>query len=111
MIGHLWRGHRWLLIGFVAAVALTLFFGVRAIIFTAYWSGHQDEAIAGWMTPRYIAHSWEVPPQVIGEALGLAPDGEGRRITIEDVARDRDLPVAEVAATVTTAIEAFRAGQ
>jgi hypothetical protein len=111
MIGHLWRAHRWLLLGFVAAVALALFFGVRAAIFTVYWSGHQDEAIAGWMTPRYIAHSWEVPPQVIGEALGLAPDGDARRMTIDEVARARDLPVEDVAATVTAAIEAFRAGQ
>ena len=111
MIGHLWRRHRWLLLGFLAAVALALFFGVRAAVFTVYWSGHRDEAIAGWMTPRYIAHSWEVPPQVVGEALGLTPGGDARRVTIEEVARSRGLPVAEVAATVTVAIEAFRAGQ
>jgi hypothetical protein len=111
MIGHLWARHRWLLLGFVATVALALFFTVRAVVFTVYWSGHRDEAIAGWMTPRYIAMSWEVPPQVIGEALGFAPDGDPRRMTIEEYARSNGLSVTDVAATLTVAIAAFRATQ
>lgn len=113
MIGRLWRGHRWLFLGFCLALALTLFFGIRAAIFSIYWMDpdHRDEAIAGWMTPRYVAHSWQVPPEVVGDALSLSQDGTGRRVTIEEIARSRGVPVEEVAAELTQAIEAFRAGR
>jgi hypothetical protein len=111
MIAHLWTRHRWLLLGFVATVALALFFTVRAVVFTVYWSDHRDEAIAGWMTPRYIAMSWDVPPQVIGDALGITPGGDARRMTVEEYARANGVSVADVAETLATAIEAFRAAQ
>lgn len=111
MIGHLWRRHRWLFLGFLLALALALFFGVRATVFTLYWSdpARRDEAIAGWMTPRYIAYSWQVPPEVVGDALGLAADGMGRRVTVGEVAQSRGTSVDAVARDLAAAIEAFRA--
>ena len=111
MIARLWSRHRWLLLGFLLAVALTLFFAARAVVFSLYWAdpAHRDEAIAGWMTPRYIAHSWQVPPEVIGEALGLTPDGNPRRMTIGEYARETGTTPDEVAARLAVAIEAFRA--
>jgi hypothetical protein len=111
MIGHLWSRHRWLLLGFLAAVALALFFGVRAAIFTVYWSGHRDEAIAGWMTPRYVAMSWDVPPEVVGVALDLPQDGTGRRKTLAEIASDRGTSVETLAGELRAAITAFRAEQ
>jgi hypothetical protein len=111
VIARLWTRHRWLLLGFVLAVALTLFFAIRAVVFSLYWTdpAHRDEAIAGWMTPRYIAYSWEVPPEVIGEALGLQPDGNSRRMTIGEYARETGTSVEDVAARLTGAITAYRA--
>jgi hypothetical protein len=110
MVRHLWQRHRWLLLGFLAALALTLFFAGRAAVFAVYWSQHRDEAIAGWMTPGYIAHSWQLPPEVMGEALGLArEDGEGRRLTLAEIADDRGVPVETLASEIEAAIVAFRA--
>jgi hypothetical protein len=109
VIGHLWRAHRWLLLGFLAAVALALFFGVRAVVFSVYWAGHRDEAIAGWMTPRYVAMSWDVPPEVVGEALSLPRDGTGRRVTLTEVAAAQGVSVGALAGELAGAIAAYRA--
>jgi hypothetical protein len=113
MIRHMWGTHRWLLLGFVVSLAAVIFFGTRAVLFTLYWSdpSHRDEAIAGWMTPRYIVMSWQVPPEIVADTLGLPQDGVGRRLSIEKIARDRGVPVAEVARDLEAAILAFRATQ
>ena len=111
MIAHLWARHRWLLLATVAALALAVFFGVRAVLFGLYWSGHRDETIAGWMTPRYVAMSWDVPPEVVGEALALAPDGSGRRITLADLAAERGMSVEALGAEVAVAIAQYRAAR
>jgi hypothetical protein len=110
MVRHLWQSHRWLLLGFLAAFALTLFFAGRAALFAVYWTQHRDEAIAGWMTPSYIAHSWQLPPEVMAGALGLARDeGEGRRLTLAEIAAERGVPVATLAAEIEGAIAVHRA--
>lgn len=111
MIGHLWARHRWLLMGFAAALALALFFGVRAAVLAVLWSGHQDETLAGWMTPRYVAMSWDVPPEVVGEALAIAQDGSGRRLTLAEIAAARGVPLAALEAELADAIAAYRAGE
>lgn len=111
MIRHLWTRHRWLLLGFTAAVLLTLFFGIRALFFAIYWSGHRDEAIAGWMTPRYVAMSWDVPPEVVGDAMALSRDGTGRRMTLAEIAAARGMSLDALEAELAAAIAAYRAGQ
>ena len=80
MIGRLWREHRLVFLAFVAALALTALFTIRAAVFAVYWTdpAHRDQAIEGWMTPRYVAHSWDLPRDVVGEALGLDPGGGPR---------------------------------
>lgn len=32
---------------------------------------HQDQDLAAWMTPRYVAQSYKLPPNVLGPALFL----------------------------------------
>jgi hypothetical protein len=109
-LGHVWREQRVLLAAAVIALLMALFFAVRLAVFALYWSEHRDEAIAGWMTPRYIAHSWGVPPAVIGEALGLEPGvRSGPPPTLERIAAERGEPLAEVEAAVAAAIARHRA--
>ena len=111
MVRHLWQSHRWLLLGFLAALALTLFFAGRAAVFAVYWSQHRDEAIAGWMTPRYVAMSWDVPPEVVGDAMALSRDGTGRRTTLAEIAAARGMSLDALEAELAAAIAAYRAGQ
>jgi hypothetical protein len=112
MLGRVWRQQRWLAIGFLVAVAVALFFLVRTVTFAIYWASpaQQDRAIEGWMPLRYVARSWDVPPEVLGDALGLAPQ-PGDRVTVEAVARAEGSDVEAVAADLRAAIEAFRAGE
>jgi hypothetical protein len=110
MLGRVWRQQRGLAIGFLVAVAVTLFFLVRTVTFAIYWAdpARQDQGIEGWMPLRYVARSWDVPPEVLGEALGLAPQ-PGARLTVEAAARAEGRDVEAVAADLRAAIEAFRA--
>ena len=91
-------GKRWVLLvgAFVVAAALSVFFAVRFGVSIVYWSdpSHIDQAFEGWMTPRYVARSWDLPPDVVADALALEQDGAGRRVTLEEIARasGQDLP-------------------
>lgn len=104
------RRRRLLLAAFLAALALTVFFGVRAVLFAVYWHdpAHRDEAIAGWMTPRYVAHSWNVPPEVVAAAIDLEPGAAGRRPTLERIAAAEGVPLPELTARIETAIARYR---
>lgn len=109
----LWIHNRILLIAFMAAVILALFFGTRAVIFAVHWNdpAMRDQPIQGWMTPRYVAHSWHVPPEVIRGALPQIPDGEGRRQSLSDIAKDTGIPLPDLITHVSDAIELHRDAQ
>lgn len=95
------------------AVLATVGFGLRLGVSTLRWSDPavHDQPIAGWMTPRYVARSWEVPPEVVAEALALGRDGSGRRVTLEALAAQRGVSVASLAAALAAAIDASRQGR
>lgn len=111
-LARLWREHRTALMLFAAALAATLFFAARTALFWAYWAdpARRDLAIEGWMTPGYVAQSWDVGREVVGEALGLVP-GEGPRLTLEEIAAARGVPLAEIEAELMAAIDAARAAR
>ena len=53
------------------ALAAAGLFAVRGVAFWVYWSNpaRHEQAIAPWMTPGYIAHSWQVPRDVVIDAV------------------------------------------
>ena len=110
-LARLWREHRALLLAFVLALALMLFFALRTVVSTIYWSNpaRRDLAIEGWMTPGYVARSWRIERDVVAEALGLVP-GE-RRVSLAELAAERGVPLSEIEAALLEAIAAARAGQ
>jgi hypothetical protein len=81
------RRHPFLAAAFALALALTVAFGARTFVRAIYWSAHHQDPIAAWMPIGYVAQAYDVPPDVLLEAVGL-PAG----------ARDRR-PIAEIAAT------------
>lgn len=94
--------------GFLLAAAASLFFGTRFVVHAIYWSGHRDEPIAGWMTIGYVAHSYDVPPGLLRDALG-APSGEPDRRPIAEIAAERGLSTEEASARLREAIARARA--
>lgn len=75
-----------------------------------YWAdpAHQDQPIARWMTPRYVAMSWDVPKEVVIEALDMTPVGRGPE-PLSQLAKARGVPVEVLIADLETAIAAWRA--
>ncbi len=108
----LWHEHRLVLLAFAAALAVTLFFLVRTAVFWVYWSdpARRDLAIEGWMTPGYVAQSWQVERELVGAVLGLEP-GEARGRTLGEIAAARGVPLAELEAELMAAIAEARLGE
>lgn len=102
---------RWILrAGFVIACALTLFFGVRTVLNALYWHDpvHNDQVIEGWMPLGYIGRSWNLPPEVILESVGLDPTAH-RRVNLTQLSDETGIPLEVLVDQVTTAIDAYRA--
>lgn len=109
----IWRRHPVLGTLFALALALTLFFVAQAAMDTAYWSdpAHHDQEIEGWMTPRYVALSWDVPREVMEAAVGDAPRLRGGRPTLERIAEMQGIPLEGLIAQIEAAIADHRSGR
>lgn len=103
----LWRHNRWLTLSFLITLTLALVFIIRAGVFFVYWQQHQDEPIEGWMTVRYVAHSYRVDPKVVHDAIGLPQTGPDRRPLIR-IAREDGKPLDQITERVLEAIKADR---
>ncbi|MCA2010939.1 hypothetical protein LCM17_05540 [Cereibacter sphaeroides] len=104
---------RWLLRGgFVAALLLTLFFGVKLALGAFYWSdpAHQDQALEGWMPLGYVGRSWDVPREAMMQIAGVDPEGRPRR-NLEKIAEDQGIPLATLITRIETGITEWRAEQ
>jgi hypothetical protein len=107
----LWNHNRIALIAFVTVVCLAGYFGARTTAQVIYWADptHQDQTLAGWMTPRYVARSYNVPPEVMREAFFLDPNGPPKRTSVDAIAAINDVSVAELQSRVDEAVTAWRA--
>ncbi len=94
---------------FLLAAALTLMFTIRTIVFALYWAdpAHRDQPIEPWMTPRYVAHSWDLPPERVAAALGVEP-GSARRVSLAEIAASSGLSLEEIEQRIRTAAAAYR---
>lgn len=106
-LGYLWRHHRRAMIGLGLALAVAGFFAVRLTVFTIYWAdpAHRDQRIEGWMTPAYVARSWNVDPAVIRAVLAAPP---GSRPTLERIAQTEGIALPELIARIEAAIATAR---
>ena len=109
---YLWRRHRAACVAFALAAGLALFFALRFAAVTVYWSdpANRDRQIEGWMTPAYVARSWQVDPEIVRDALGAPIDG-ARRPTITRIARQTGVPKQQLIDAVRGAIADARSGQ
>ena len=102
-----WR--RWLLLLlFLVAVFATGLFAVRAVRRAVYWRYHRDETIRPWMSVRYVARSYRVPPQVLYEAIGVEPLARDRR-PLREIAREQNRSVDDLIYALQEAIKRWRA--
>ena len=99
------------LMAFMAVLCLAGFFGFKSVGQFIYWSDpqHLDQTLAGWMTPRYVAQSYLVPPEVIQEAFDLDPNALPRRISLDRLASENGLSLDALQARVDAAVADWRA--
>jgi hypothetical protein len=103
------KRHPILFIAFLIALVAVAFFAVRTVDDALHWGdrfGHEPE-IAGWMTPRYIQRTWNVPADALAEALQIEPR-EARRKTISELAVERGETAPELAERLESVIEDWR---
>lgn len=110
-----WARHPVMTAGFLLAVTLTILFAIRSAVFVIYWNDpdHFNQPIEGWMTPRYIMHSWQLSPEDVMQVIGDGPMPP-RRQTLEEIAANRGVPLSQIIDNLTKAldqIEAQRAAQ
>lgn len=102
------RQHPVLSIVLACFILVMLVFAANLARKTIYWMdpAHQAQSIEPWMTPRYIAKSWEVDAPALAAHLGLDPS-PGQRPTLEDIAKARGISVEQILAET----EAYLAAQ
>jgi hypothetical protein len=98
----------WLTAGFVAALALTLVFVLRLALGALHWSEMPDAQIEGWMPVGMVAQSWDVPRDLLAEAIGIPP-GTAPRRSLAWIAEARGEDVDALIARIEAAIASHRA--
>jgi hypothetical protein len=99
----IFRRHPYLFTAFLLAAALTLFFAVSSITHAIYMSSRPREAVAPWMTVGYVAHSWGLKGPEIDALAGL-PLPVDHPLTLNEIAAQRGVPVADIVALVEAAV-------
>lgn len=92
------KRHPVLSLVFVLAVGLSVLFAVRMTVSAIVWSdpARIEQPPAAWMTPRYVARSWDLDPEDVARAVGIGPEGTWRAVTLEEVAEAQGRSVAAV---------------
>ncbi len=102
------RRHPLLASAFVLFTLLALVFAGRFATRVAYWSTHQNQPVAEWMTVGYIAHSWHLDPHDLEAQAGLPPPA-GHPLTLGEIAAQRGVRVDQIVAAVEVAIARLQA--
>lgn len=96
----------WLL---VCALSLSIifasWFGVTILASAIYFNDprHKDIDLKGWMTPRYIMLSYDLPRNVIIEVLRLDDSFIGKRPKLKDIATKQNITLEELTNKVRAA--------
>jgi len=92
------------------ALVAALWFGGLLVAEFVYFNDprHQDSDLKAWMTPKYVVMSYDLPRQVVADALGLeGPDQRGMRM--REIADQMGLTLSELTERVRASAAAFRA--
>ena len=106
-IKHLWQRNKYLLLAFVFAAAITVFFATRMIVSGIYWADpeHQNQPLEGWMTPRYVAYSYGLEADEFKQVLGIDPTAVSR-VHLRDLLQKQGLTLTELQARLDALVAA-----
>lgn len=94
---------------FLIASVAALWFAGSILLQFLYFNDprHQDEALKGWMTARYIVLSYDLPRPLVLEALDLSPEEGGRR-PLRKVAQEMGITLDELTQIVRNVAQEHR---
>lgn len=104
------RRHPLLAGAFALSVVLALVFAGRFVVQFTYWQMHREQPVRAWMTPGYVARSWGLDPRDVAAVIDYRFE-HGKRLTLEDIARARGVPVETLVADLERKVEAMKAAQ
>ena len=70
---------------------------------------HQDEALKGWMTPRYVARSYDLPRDVMEEVFFIERGKAPPRMQLGEIADKNGLSLQDLQVRLDAANAAFEA--
>ncbi|MBU2867951.1 hypothetical protein [Pacificibacter marinus] len=93
----------------MVSLAVAGFFTVRSVALWVYWNDpqHRAQAIEPWMTPKYIAHSWAVPPHVVLDALGEFQRRKKGPMSLDQIAAAQNISTSDLITSVEASIDSF----
>lgn len=103
--------HHWFPVaGFGLSVVLAVWFGLTFLAEAIYFNDqrHQDVLLKPWMTPRYVALSYDLPREVVLRALELDPEGPPQRLRIGQIARMNGITIEELTERLRDEAEEYR---
>ena len=103
----------WIVVAVLAATAFALlWFGFNIVSDFLYFNDprHQDIALKGWMTPRYVVMSYDLPRGVVADVLGLTGPAQ-RGIVMRDIALQMGISLDALTQVVRDAAATYREGQ
>lgn len=104
----------WLpLSGFFISAGLALYFGFTFMADAIYFNDprHKDSDLQGWMTPRYVTLSYDIPMPLVLDALGLDESAIGKGLRLEDIAAEQNSNLQELTENIRAAAETYRESQ
>ncbi len=110
---HLWAHHKIALTAFVLACGAVLYFGFTTLASAIYWMdpAHQDQALADWMTPRYVAQSYQLPRDIIEDVFMLERGVDPPRMRLGQIAENNSMTMDDLQTRLDAAHAAFEAAQ
>ncbi|KFB08523.1 hypothetical protein [Nitratireductor basaltis] len=92
------RRHWFPVSGFFLSVFLAVWFSFTFLAEAIYFNDdrHQDVVLKPWMTPRYVALSYDLPREVVFRALELDPQGPPQRLRLGQIARMNGMTIDEL---------------
>lgn len=92
------------------SVGAILFFVAGILSDLIYFSDprHQNQPLERWMTPRYVSMSYDLPPRIVDDVMGLEPDNDKFK-HLDQVAANLGISLSELQERVLQAQEELQA--
>jgi len=112
-INDIWTHHKLPALALVMVVAVAGVFGTRAISQMIYWSNPAklEQPLQGWMTPRYIGRSYDVPPEVVQRAFDLESPTIPHRRSLDKIMAAQGSTLETLQARLDAAVAAYHADE